>query len=61
MFGGKIGIGELLCEIGFEIYWEIVDFGCEVFNVSVKEDGELEYVEVIYRIYVINIGGNLVI
>lgn len=58
MLGGKIGIGELLREIGLETYREIVDFGREVFNACTKEGGEPEYVEAIYRTYVINIGGN---
>tara|TARA_Y100000766_G_C18845493_1_gene575450 strand:- start:762 stop:1349 length:588 start_codon:yes stop_codon:yes gene_type:complete len=58
MLGGKIGIGELLREIGLETYREIVDFGREVFNACIKENGEPEYVEAIYRTYVINIGGN---
>lgn len=58
MLGGKIGIGELLREIGLETYREIVDFGREVFQAGEKEDGSPNYVEAIYRTYVINIGGN---
>lgn len=57
MIEGKIGIGELLREIGLETYREIVDFGREVFHANVREDAEPEYVEAIYRTYVINIGG----
>lgn len=57
MLDGKIGIGELLREIGLETYREIVDFGREVFHVNNRADGEPEYVETIYRTYVINIGG----
>jgi chorismate-pyruvate lyase len=56
MLEGKIGIGELLREIGLETYREIVDFGRDVFNTSNKYEDE-EYIETIYRTYVINIGG----
>lgn len=58
MLEGKIGIGELLREIGLETYREIVDFGREVFNEGTNENGDPKYVEAIYRTYVINIGGH---
>lgn len=57
MVEGKIGIGELLREIGLETYREIVDFGREVFQAYNRLDGEPEYVETIYRTYIIHIGG----
>ncbi|WP_133468557.1 chorismate--pyruvate lyase family protein [Paraglaciecola marina] len=57
MIEGKIGIGELLREIGLETYREIVDFGREVFQAYNRLDGEPEYVETIYRTYIIHIGG----
>jgi chorismate-pyruvate lyase len=57
MIEGKIGIGELLREIGLETYREIVDFGREIFQTNNPEKGEAEYIEAIYRTYVINIGG----
>ena len=51
LLSGKIGIGELLREIGLETYREVIDIGKEIG----KED------EVIYRTYVIHIGGNPII
>ena len=44
LLSGKIGIGELLREVGLETYREIIDFG--------------EEPEMVYRTYVIHIGGN---
>ncbi|MFT2090336.1 chorismate--pyruvate lyase family protein [Paraglaciecola sp. 2405UD69-4] len=57
MLEGKIGIGELLREIGLETYREIVDFGKEAFQAYNRLNGEPEYVETIYRTYIIHIGG----
>ncbi|OFC71050.1 chorismate--pyruvate lyase family protein [Alteromonas confluentis] len=57
MLDGKIGIGELLREIGLETYREIVDFGREVFLANEHTSGAPEYVEAIYRTYIINISG----
>lgn len=57
MLEGKIGIGELLREIGLETYREIVDFGRELFQTNEHIDADPEYVEAIYRTYVINISG----
>jgi chorismate-pyruvate lyase len=54
---GKIGIGELLREIGLETYREIVDFGREVYQTNQEGSENPELLEVIYRIYVINISG----
>jgi chorismate-pyruvate lyase len=54
---GKIGIGELLREIGLETYREIVDFGREMYQVNKRESADVSYVETIYRTYIINIGG----
>ena len=54
---GKIGIGELLREIGLETYREIVDFGREVYQTNQEESKTPEFAEVIYRTYIINIGG----
>ena len=54
---GKIGIGELLREIGLETYREIADFGRQIYRTNEKDDAEPNFVEVIYRTYVINIGG----
>ena len=54
---GKIGIGELLREIGLETYREIVDFGREVYQINQEGSETPELLEVIYRIYVINISG----
>jgi chorismate-pyruvate lyase len=54
---GKIGIGELLREIGLETYREVVDFGREVYQTNQKDSEKPEFVEAIYRTYVINIGG----
>jgi chorismate-pyruvate lyase len=54
---GKIGIGELLREIGLETYREVVDFGREVYQINEKDSEKPEFVEAIYRTYVINIGG----
>lgn len=47
LLSGKIGIGELLREIGLETYREIIDFG--------------EEPEMVYRTYVIHIGGKPII
>ncbi len=61
---GKIGIGELLREIGLETYREIVDFGRELYQINQDENQpdkmdsqEPKFVEVIYRTYTINING----
>ena len=47
LLDGKIGIGELLREIGLETYREIIDIG--------------EAKEMIYRTYIIHIGGHPII
>lgn len=54
---GKIGIGELLREIGLETYREIAEFGREMYRPNFEDPESTEYVETIYRIYVIKIGG----
>lgn len=51
----KIGIGELLREIGLETYREIIDVGKEQFTPMTTSSETSQ--EVIFRTYVIHIGG----
>ncbi|MGI9283571.1 MAG: chorismate--pyruvate lyase family protein [Endozoicomonas sp.] len=55
---GSIGIGELLRETGLETYREIVDIGREMYRPAQTKH---ESFEVIYRVYVIFIGGQATI
>lgn len=57
LLAGKIGIGELLREIGLETYREIVDFGQEISCIKTSNDDSAGNINTVFRTYVIYIDG----